>query len=146
MASAKWRTRDWKNSWPVPRAVPSTTARRARRSSCTAEADDFSRAPAGPRHVECFNNPAELDSSVMRCFQACEMRWENRFVLRRGRHVFYWVGRFLGHCHILSIYQESDAIPALLIFPIGGNFQPSVVTPALSPSRAFFATDATSKT
>src|SRR6266481_5296752 len=112
MASAKWRTRDWKNSWPVPRAVPSTTARRARRSSRTAEADDPSRAPADPRRDERFNNPAELDSCVMRYFQACEMRWENRFVLRRGRHVFNWVGPFLGHYHILSIYQENDAIPA----------------------------------
>src|SRR5262245_21493264 len=45
MASARCWTRDRKNSWPMPAAVPSTTACRARRSSGTSAAD-VSLAPA----------------------------------------------------------------------------------------------------
>jgi hypothetical protein len=51
MASARWRTSDRKNSWPMPAAVPSTTARRACKSSGTAEAADPSPEPVAARRA-----------------------------------------------------------------------------------------------
>src|SRR5262249_48781516 len=70
MASARWRTRERKNSWPMPAAVPSTTARRACRSSRTAETTGESPALVGARRGSCVNGPAACGSGVMRHLQA----------------------------------------------------------------------------
>src|SRR5262249_7793288 len=76
MASARWRTRDRKNSCPVPRAVPSPTAPRARRSSRTAEMTDASPAPLGAWRGSRLKDPAAFGSWVMRHLQALELRTE----------------------------------------------------------------------
>src|SRR6516162_4832930 len=77
MASARWRTRDRKNSWPVPPAVPSTTARRARRSSGTTATADLS--PAS-------NDSAEGASWVRRHLQKSQAKLLPLRQLERQRH------------------------------------------------------------
>src|ERR1700737_225839 len=74
MASARWRTRDRKNSCPVPPAVPSTTARRACKSSGTAEAADASPALVRAARGSSLNDPGEFGSWVMRHLQVHELR------------------------------------------------------------------------
>src|ERR1700682_6501579 len=76
MASARWRTRDRKNSWPVAAAVASTTARRALKSSGTAEADDASPATVKAARGSSLNDPTEFGSWVMRHLQVHELRRE----------------------------------------------------------------------
>src|SRR5262245_40868221 len=74
MASARWRTRDRKNSCPVPRAVPSTAAWRARRSSRATEMTDAS--PACAWLGSGLKDPAEFRSWVISHLQALELRTE----------------------------------------------------------------------
>src|SRR5262245_31408949 len=62
MASARWRTRERKNSRPTPPAVPSTTARRACKSSGTTEAADASATPGGVRWLPRVMAPAGFGS------------------------------------------------------------------------------------
>src|SRR5262249_51211135 len=83
MASARWRTRDRKNSRPTPPAVPSTTARRACRSSGTAAAADVSPTPVGAWRGSSSNDPAEFASWFMRRLQAREL-WTKTAVGRSG--------------------------------------------------------------
>src|SRR5262245_58328916 len=84
MASARWRTRDRKNSRPVPAAVPSTTARRACKSSGTTEAAAVSPAPAAASRGPGSDDRAESGSWVMRRLRARELRTQ-RAAGRSGR-------------------------------------------------------------
>jgi hypothetical protein len=65
-----------KNSWPTPAAVPSTTARRACRSSGTAEAAGASSAPAGAPRGSRNDDPAAFGSCAMRHLRTREPRAE----------------------------------------------------------------------